>query len=134
MRTALAQDRGKASPYSAHIDRLIALQPEVQGVLIATLDGFEIAASLATGSAAKLAAMTSSLLALATAMSSEGGAGKCRDLVIDGDTGRILLMEIAHPVQPLVLAALCSNRSTLGNVLWAVRSCRDEIMKERETV
>lgn len=122
--------RTETSIYHAHIDALMTLQPEISGVLISTVDGFEIASKLAPGSsAAKLSAMTSSLLALAEAMCAETTGGACRDLVIDAEKGRILLMELPHHKQKLVLAVLCANKSTLGQVLWAVRHCREQLSR-----
>lgn len=113
-----------------HIDALLGAQPEIAGALISTADGFEIASKLNSGlSAAKLAAMTSSLLALSDAMCVAAASGACRDLVIDAATGRILLMELPHGRQKLVLAVLCSNKVTFGHALWAVRRCRDELAR-----
>lgn len=120
----------EATVYQTHIDALMNLQPEISGVLISTVDGFEIASKLTPGlSAAKLSAMTSSLLALAEAMCAETAGGACRDLVIDADEGRLLLMDLPHRTQNLVLAALCTNKITLGQVLWAVRHCRDQLSR-----
>ena len=122
--------RTEASIYHAHIDALMTLQPEISGVLISTVDGFEIAATLTPGlSAAKLSAMTSSLLALAEAMCKETASGACRDMVIDAEKSRILLMELPHHKQKLVLAVLCTNKVTLGQVLWAVRTCREQLSR-----
>jgi len=111
-----------------YMDSLMASQPEITGVLISTIDGFEVASKLPPDrSAAKLAAMTSSLLALSGAMSSETGSGACRDLVIDGDDGRVLLVDLPYRKQKLVLAVLSTDKVTLGQVLWAVRDCRKNL-------
>jgi predicted regulator of Ras-like GTPase activity (Roadblock/LC7/MglB family) len=123
-------NRVETTIYQTHIEALMTLQPEISGVLISTVDGFEIASRLAQGkSAAKLSAMTSSLLALAEAMCTETAGGACRDLVIDAEAGRVLLMELPHRTQNLVLAVLCSNKITLGQVLWAVRNCREHLSR-----
>lgn len=116
--------------YHSHIDALMALQPEITGALVSTVDGFEIASRLRPGmSAAKLSAMTSSLLALAEAMCAEAAGGACRDLVIDADAGRVLLMELPRRTQNLVFAILCTNKVTLGQILWAVRACREDLSR-----
>lgn len=122
--------RTEAAICHMHIDALTSMQPEITGVLISTIDGFEIASKLLSDlSAAKLAAMTSSLLALSGAMCTETGSGTCRDLVIDADTGRVLLMELPCRKQSLVLAVLCTGKVTLGQVLWAVRDCREALSR-----
>lgn len=110
------------------IDALIEARPEVRGVLVSTIDGFEVAARMrGKSSPAKLAAMTSSLLALGEAVSDEGEVGSCLDIVIDASAGRVLLMDIPHATRKLLLTVLSDNASTLGQVLWAVRNCRQEI-------
>jgi uncharacterized protein len=96
--------------------------------MVATIDGFELAAHLPNRvDAARLAAMTSSLLALAEALCLDSTVGDCHDITVDARHGRILLMDIPHPAQRLVLCVLCSNKVTLGQVLWAVRNCRDTL-------
>lgn len=120
----------EASIYHTQIDALMIVQPEITGVLVSTVDGFEIASKLpASLSAAKLSAMTSSLLALAEAMCTDTANGPCRDLVIDAECGRILLMELPRRAQKLVLAVLCTSKLSLGQVLWAVRDCREELIR-----
>lgn len=104
---------------------------EINGALVSTTDGFEVAAVLSDPlSPQKLAAMGSSLLALAEAITSEGGVGQCRDLVIDGNDGRVLLMGIAGGNRRLMLTVLCSARATLGSVLWAARETRVAIGRD----
>src|SRR6185436_17858229 len=72
----------------ALIDQLVAGQQQITGALVSTVDGFEIAARLgSTISAAKLAAMTSSLLALGEAVSIEGGVENCMNVVIEASAG-----------------------------------------------
>ncbi len=110
------------------IDSLIEAHSEIRGVLVSSIDGFEVAARMrGSASPAKLAAMTSSLLALGEAVSDEGEVGHCRDVVIDASAGRVLLMDIPHATRKLLLTVLSDNASTLGQVLWAVRTCRQEI-------
>lgn len=110
------------------IDELVILHSAICGALVSTIDGFEVAASIPDSvSAAKVSAMTSSLLALSGAISNESGAGECRDITIDSSAGRILLMDIPHADRQLLLTVLCDTQATLGQALWAARRCRDEI-------
>jgi uncharacterized protein len=114
-----------------HIDRLVEAHAQIDGALVSTVDGFEMASRVnGEVSAARLAAMTSSFLALAEAISEESAVGTCRDLVIDAKSGRVLLMEISRGTQKFVLTVLCDNSETLGQVLWAARSCRELIARE----
>lgn len=107
---------------------LVETHSAIRGALVSTVDGFEVAASLGAAiSSAKLSAMASSLVALAEAVSSESGGGECHDLVIDAHACRVLLMDIPRPDQKLLLTVICDTDETLGQVLWAVRKCRDDI-------
>ncbi|QBB72413.1 roadblock/LC7 domain-containing protein [Pseudolysobacter antarcticus] len=110
------------------IDALLQTHTDISGALVSSIDGFEVAANLPGKiSAARLAAMTSSLLALGEAVGNESAVGACRDIVIDASGGRVLLMDIPHPTRKLLLTVLCNTRVTLGQVLWAARNCRQEI-------
>lgn len=121
-------ERTEAAICQKHIDALVGEHPAIGGAIVSTVDGFEVAASIAGSiSAAKLSAMTSSLLALADAITSESGAGECLDMTIDAKYGRILLMDIPHVDRKLLLTVLCDTGVTLGQVLWAARKCREEI-------
>lgn len=111
-----------------HLDTLRAEHGGIVGALLSTVDGFEIAASVgAQVSAKKLAAMTSSLLALAEAVSQECSVGQCRDLVIEASTGLVLLMDVPSTQRKSVLTVLCSDAAMLGRFRWAARNAREAI-------
>lgn len=101
---------------------LLKTVPHTSGALIASIDGFDIAARLQPGlSPARMAAMSSSVLAVATTMSMDSRLSQCRNLVIEADSGRILLMEIPVEGAALVLMVLCAPQANLGQLLWPVR-------------
>ena len=118
-------ERGLCQP---HLASLVGGSSEVLGALISTVDGFEVAAQLRpTASVQKLAAMTSSLLALAEAMSHEGEVGNCVDVVIEAADGMVLIMDVPNDRRRLLLTVLCNKVATLGSVLWAARNARTAI-------
>lgn len=111
------------------IEALVATHSEITGALVSSVDGFEIAATLPQSrSAAKLAAMSSSLVALGEAVSTEGGVDGCVNVVIEAESGRLMLMDIPGSTRNL-LTVICDNSSTLGHVLWAVRECSRELSR-----
>jgi uncharacterized protein len=111
-----------------YLDALREEHAGIAGALLSTVDGFEVAASVgAQVSAKKLAAMTSSLLALAQAVSQECSVGQCRDLVIEASTGLVLLMDVPSAQHKSVLTVLCSEAAMLGRFRWAARSARESI-------
>lgn len=109
------------------IRALVESHAELTGALVSTVDGFEIAAVLpASLSAPKLAAMTSSLVALGESVSIEAGAGGCINVVIESQHGRLMMLDI-HGDSRNLLTVISDNSSTLGHVLWAVRECAREL-------
>jgi predicted regulator of Ras-like GTPase activity (Roadblock/LC7/MglB family) len=112
----------------AHLDALRREHREITGTLLSTMDGFEVAASVDAGiSPHKMAAMTSSLLALAEAVSRESSVGQCRDLVIESSAGLVLMMDVPSTTQQSVLTVLCADAAVLGRIRWAARNAREAI-------
>lgn len=111
-----------------HLDALCQEHREVAGTLLSTMDGFEVAASVGSQvSPMKMAAMTSSLLALAEAVSRESSVGQCRDLVIESSAGLVLMMDVPSTTHRSVLTVLCTEAAVLGRVRWAARNAREAI-------
>lgn len=122
--------RSEEAIIQQHMEALMTREQEISGVLVSTVDGFRVAARLTgTLSAEKLSAMASSLLAINEAVCRESSVGECRDLVIEASQGRILLMDIPHPAQKLILTVLCRAKVTMGQALWAARGCRESLGK-----
>lgn len=112
----------------AHLDELRHEHQGVAGTLLSTTDGFEVAASVGEHiSPNKLAAMASSLLALAEAVSREGAVGQCRDLVIESSAGLVLLMDVPSATHKAVLTVLCTEVAVFGRIRWAARNTREAI-------
>jgi len=117
----------------AHLDELRHEHQGVAGTLLSTVDGFEVAASVGERvSPNKLAAMASSLLALAEAVSREGAVGQCRDLVIESSAGLVLLMDVPSTTQKAVLTVLCTEAAVFGRIRWAARNTREAITQVLE--
>ena len=112
----------------AHLDALRREHCEVVGTLLSTMDGFEVAASVSGNIAPKkMAAMASSLLALAEAVSRGSSVGQCRDLVIESSAGLVLMMDVPSRAHRSVLTVLCSEAAVLGRIRWAARNAREAI-------
>lgn len=114
-----------------HLQRFVAGIPGIKSAVIASVDGFALAQ--VTGrenQAERLAAMTSSMLALAAAIGRELSLGTLEVLMIEADDGKVLMLSIPAPQQPLLLMAACSQRSVIGNVLWNARECGQKILHD----
>lgn len=98
----------------------------VKLVVLTSSDGFEIAAfPLAAGSTARIAAMSSSIQALSQALAQEAGLAGNRSLIIETDTGTLLLLGLDQGASGVALAIVASSKELLGKLLWASRTlCR----------
>lgn len=118
----------KNTQCQSYLDTLRREHREVAGTLLSTMDGFEVAASVGEQiSPKKMAAMTSSLLALAEAVSRESSVGQCRDLVIESSAGLVLMMDVPSTAHRSVLTVLCTEAAVLGRIRWAARNAREAI-------
>lgn len=110
------------------LDALVGEFPDILGAVVSTADGFEIAARLPAGlSPATLSAMTSSQLALGEAMCGETGVGRCLNVVIEADRGKLVMVDIPNRSRKRLLTVLCNDTASLGAVLWPVRRCAAQI-------
>lgn len=99
----------------------------VRAAVIASVDGFALAeVTGASGTGQRLAAMTSSMLALGGAIGRELALGELEVLMIETLHGKVLMRAIPTPV-PLLLMAACDHKSVVGNVLWHAKSCSRQI-------
>ena len=96
--------------------------------LVATTDGFEVAAvthqSLSTE---KMAAMTSSILALGEAALGEANYDGCQNVVIEANSGLIVMLAVGEQRKELLLSVIADKNAMLGQVLWAARRCCERI-------
>lgn len=99
--------------------------PGIQLAVLTSADGFEVATFQAHGAesaAARVAAMTSSITALADAIARETGLSAAHNLVIESETGTVVLLTLRQTTPPLSLAIVASKQAILGHLLWAARN------------
>jgi predicted regulator of Ras-like GTPase activity (Roadblock/LC7/MglB family) len=108
---------------------LVQAATGVDTALIATPDGFEVAymARVRTVDAARLAAMSSSMLALGDAMARELKFKTCTQIMLEATGGFLLVSALPCARAELVLSALAPTTSTLGMAMVAMRKCAKAI-------
>ncbi|NDY92899.1 roadblock/LC7 domain-containing protein [Ideonella livida] len=90
-------------------------------VVIATEDGFDVASAGRDGAEpARLAAMTSSIAAIAEAAGREVALGEVNSFVVEAQGGYLVLRPCRSAGVRLVLAALTGRQGLLGLVMHAV--------------
>lgn len=107
----------------AHLTTLVHDVDGLMGVVVASLDGFALAqVGREEETVSRLAAMTSSMLALAEALGRELAIGSPGALILEASHGKVLMLTI--PVQPpQLLMAACDQTSAMGQVLWHAKQC-----------
>lgn len=103
----------------------------VRAAVVASVDGFVLAQSATQQSSGeRLAAMTSAMLALASAVGRELSLGTMDVLMLEASEGKVLMQSIPLSRGSLLLMAACGQRSVIGHVLWSARECGRKIQAE----
>lgn len=108
----------------AQIEAMVRDTAGIDSAAVVTGDGFEVAAVLRHDvSGNKLAAMSSSLLALSEAVVEELKMRGCRNVIIEGEAGTVVMIRVPAPGADLLMSVLCRETAVLGSVLYAARDC-----------
>lgn len=114
-----------------HLADFASAIPGIRAAVLASVDGFVLAkAGPGTGGGERLAAMTSSMLGLAGAVTRELTLGDLEVLMLDASDGKVLMLSIPCPRRPLLMMAACSQRTVIGNMLWSAKDCARKILAE----
>ena len=90
----------------------------VTAVVVATVDGFDVASALRTGEAARVAAMASSIAAISSVVSHEAGLGRSKSVTIDTDSGFAMVYNVARTDADLVINIIANGNAMLGQVAY----------------
>ena len=107
---------------AAVADKLLGKLDASRAVVVATEDGFELGcAARGTLEAARMAAIMSSLSAIAEVMAAEAGIGRVRCLMVEGEGGYIVVRGGGRIGSVgVVVAALVTREALLGLAMHAV--------------
>lgn len=120
----------KAACERALVD-LVNTSSGVEAVLLASPDGFEVVSATRAQriDGPRLAAMSSSMLALGAAMAQDLRLDGCRNIHMEAGDGVVVMLTVQCDRMGLVLSALAHKGSTLGMVLVATRNCAQNITR-----
>lgn len=124
----LQMDSGRAKPNEQFVvlaksalGELIHATSGVDGVLLASTDGFEVASIFQKNyDGGKLSAVGSSILALVQALSVEAQLVGCRSLMLDAENGKIMISAVANQYQPMILIVMTKQQILLGQIMHAM--------------
>jgi predicted regulator of Ras-like GTPase activity (Roadblock/LC7/MglB family) len=107
---------------AAVADKLLGKLDASRAVVVATGDGFELGcAARGALEAARMAAIMSSLSAIAEVMATEAGVGRVRCLMVEGEGGYIVVRGGGRiGAVGVVVAALVTREALLGLAMHAV--------------
>ncbi len=107
-----------------HLELFGQMTPGIVSAVLLSADGFEVASvQVDKDGAARLAAMGSSLGAIGSAIAKEAGIVECSRMIIEADTGTVVIMHVPEARPPMSLAVVANGASVLGQLLWAARNC-----------
>lgn len=124
--TVTAPDRARSG---ALLDALIQRCDGVQAAMFALRDGRPFVERARTQvESGRLAAMTSSLVALGRSVLRELKAGELDHMLIEGAEGKLVLCSVPNTAGLLILAVLADRDARLGLVLGHSKICAQSIM------
>lgn len=112
----LIEQAGKA------LDGLMANVAGSLASVVATVDGFDVASRVGNAdSAARLAAMASSITAICGVVCEESQVGTQQSISIESQNGYVVMVQIAHAEGPLILNLVASKKAVLAQMVYFAR-------------
>lgn len=109
----------------AVLHELLHGQAGVDGVLIASTDGFSVArAFLKNYDEAKLAAVGSSILSLVQAIGTEVQLQGCESLIVGAKNGKVLIDAVSSAHYPMLLVAVTNDNVLLGHLMHGTKKAK----------
>lgn len=106
----------------AAVERLMGELQGVKAAVIATEDGFELAARMEnTARVARLSALASSLAALGALAGEESELGICDNVSIEAANGHLVMVQARHHEANLIISLVTGREAVLGQVLYLAK-------------
>lgn len=115
--------------YRPLLEELLAREPHLLGAVLSRSDGFEVASVNRGGiPVSRLSALSSSMLALSQASLRELNLRGGGTVLIEGEAGKLLLIEVPQTAQPPLVLAVVGGDVVTGTLLWAARDCAQRLL------
>jgi predicted regulator of Ras-like GTPase activity (Roadblock/LC7/MglB family) len=103
----------------------------VNYVMLCSTDGFELAHVYKRDgyNSTKLAAASSSILAMVAAFMNEIHLEGCQSITLDADNGKAILTSIPSPNHPMIIVTLTEKDVLLGQLLYTLKNASSRIMQ-----
>ena len=103
---------------SREAEKMLSEVDGVTAVVIATLDGFDVASAMRHGDPARVAAMASSISAISSVVSQEASLGRNKSVTIDTESGFAVVFSVHRPAADLVINVIADGSAILGQVAY----------------
>ena len=103
----------------------------VNYVMLCSTDGFELAHVYKRDgyNSTKLAAVSSSILAMVAAFMNEIHLEGCQSITLDADNGKAILTSTPSPNHPMIIVTLTEKNVLLGQLLYILKNASNKIMQ-----
>ena len=103
----------------------------VNYVMLCSTDGFELAHVYKQDgyNSTKLAAVSSSILAMVAAFMNEIHLEGCQSITLDADNGKAILTSIPSPNHPMIIVTLTEKDVLLGQLLYTLKNASNRIIQ-----
>ena len=108
---------------SREAEKMLSEVDGVTAVVIATLDGFDVASAMRHGDPARVAAMASSISAISSVVSQEASLGRNKSVTIDTESGFAVVFSVHRPDADLVINVIAYGSAILGQVAHRTAQC-----------
>lgn len=102
---------------------------EVNLVMLFSSDGFELsyASKKNRENTGKIAAVSSSILAMVSAFISEIELIGCQTITLDAENGKVFLTTVNHQHQPMVMVSVTNKDILMGQMLYYFKKLSDRL-------
>ena len=109
----------------ASIQEFMAAVPGIQNVILASTDGFELCSAQRDNQVqgSKLAAVSSSILALVQAFLGEIQFTGCQSMTLEAENGKAIIAAVNSVNHPMLLVITTSKSVLLGHLLHSLKAC-----------
>lgn len=102
----------------------------IEGVLLASTDGFEVSSIFQKQyDAGKLSAVGSSILALVQALTSEAQLTGCRSVILDAENGKIMISAVPNKNQPMIVIVVTKQQVLLGQIMHGMNKAISQLIE-----
>lgn len=99
----------------------------IEYIMVCSTDGFELTSvhKKNVENAGKLAAVSSSILAMVQAFLGEINLKGCQSMTLDAENGKALLSAVPSKNYPMLIVVLTNKDILLGHLLLAIKQCTE---------